>query len=142
MKHIFSTPGAYKLEHLIYDTACDAKWQAETQGNGSKDVGMCVDVWHLLNKHKTTHTYCQLNCNPTDYPELMSEDRTGLWFNTSIAEQVNVWLGGYHSICREMKPVKYNFLLHEMIRRRNVLTIEKLRASGKNPHRAPPSLHT
>ncbi|KZP11814.1 hypothetical protein FIBSPDRAFT_664129, partial [Athelia psychrophila] len=134
MKQVFTVPGARKPEHLIYDTACDVKRQAESQGDPwFSDVGMCVDVWHLLNKHKTTHEYCQLHCNPADYPELLSENGESWYFNTSIAEQVNVWLGGFHSICREMLPVKYEFFLHEMIRRRNILTVDKLRAQGYHP---------
>ena len=100
---------------------------------------MCVNVWHLLNKHKTTHDYCQTNCNPADYPKLMDDDGTGWWFNTSIAEQVNVWLGSYHSICREMLPVKYNFFLDEMICLRNIVMVKGLEGKGLNPHHSPPS---
>ena len=59
------------------------------------------------------------------------------WFNTSIAEQVNVWLGGYHVICREMLVVKYNFFLDEMIHLHNEVTIAKLAARGFNPRRSP-----
>jgi len=44
-----------------------------------------------------------------------------------------VWLGGYHSICREMLPVKYNFFLDEMIRLRNVEIVKQLKKSGANP---------
>lgn len=66
------------------------------------------------------------------YPELMRPD--GTWyFNTSAAEQTNVWFGAYHSICREMIAVKFNFFLDEMIRLRNELTVAKLRAGGHNP---------
>jgi len=62
----------------------------------------------------------------------------GKWFfNTSIAEQINVWLGGYHSICREMLPVKYDFFLDEMIKRRNHLIVKELRQKGKAPYRIP-----
>lgn len=39
--------------------------------------------------------------------------------NSSIVEQTNVWLGGYHAIVREMLPVKYNFFLDEMVMHRN-----------------------
>ena len=69
----------------------------------------------------------------------MDDDGTGWWFNTSIAEQVNVWLGSYHSICREMLPVKYNFFLDEMIRLRNIVTVEGLEGKGLNPRHSPPS---
>jgi hypothetical protein len=100
------------------------------------DIGMCVDVWHFLNKHKATHQFCQEHCNPADYPELMTDD--GHWyFNTSVAEQTNVWMGGYHTICREMLPVKYNFFLDEMIQLRNEMVVAKLEAQGYHPGYAP-----
>ncbi|EIW84151.1 hypothetical protein CONPUDRAFT_151195 [Coniophora puteana RWD-64-598 SS2] len=87
-KHVFTTPGARKPKHFIYDTACDVRQQVLA----NKDefwllVGMCVDIYHLQNKHKKTHTFCQTHCNLADYPELKSEDGSGWWFNTSIAEQ-------------------------------------------------------
>ena len=64
----------------------------------STGIGMCVDVWHFKNKHKVTHEYCQKHCNLIQYPELL--DEKGKWyFNTSVAKQVNAWLGGYLSIC-------------------------------------------
>ncbi|KAJ6462258.1 hypothetical protein C8R47DRAFT_1327226 [Mycena vitilis] len=136
----FSVPAAHKPEHLVYDTNCDAKQQVHAHPEEwawFSDMGMCVDVWHFLNKHATTHVFCQEHCNPADYPELMGPD--GQWFfNTSVAEQANVWLGGYHSMCREMLPVKYNFFLDEMIRLRNQMVVAKLAQDGHNPGRAPP----
>ncbi|KAE9388674.1 hypothetical protein BT96DRAFT_835922, partial [Gymnopus androsaceus JB14] len=50
------------------------------------------------------------------------------FFNSSIAEQNNVWLGGYSSIVREMGSVKYNFFLDEMIRCKNKLILSKLQS--------------
>jgi len=137
VKNAFSVPGAHKPEHLVYDTNCDARQQVLASGDPFfADMGMCVDVWHFLNKHKVTHTFCQEHCNPADFPELMGPD--GKWyFNTSVAEQTNVWLGGYHAICREMLPVKYSFFLDEMIRLRNQLIVAKLEADGHNPRHAP-----
>jgi len=126
-----SVPRAQKPDHIMYDSCCIAKQQA-TSDPWFDGVGMCVDPWHFENKHKTTHEYCRLNCDPKDYPELLT-DELKWWFNTSIAEQVNVWLGGYHSICREMLPVKYNFFLDEMIRLRNVEIVKQLKKSGANP---------
>ena len=99
---------------------------------------MCVDVWHFINKHKTRDTFCQDNCNPADYPELMDSDGKSWFFNTSVAEQTNAWIGGYRPICREMIPVKYNFFLDEMIRLRNEITVTRLEAQGHRPRHAPP----
>ena len=116
VKNAFSVPGAQKPEHVvIYDSNCAAKQQVMA----SKDpffetVGMCVDVWHFLNKHKVSHIFCQQHCNPAMYPELMNE-QGGWFFNTLVAEQTNVWLGGYHSICCEMLPMKFDFFLDKMI---------------------------
>jgi hypothetical protein len=71
VKNAFSVPGAQKPEHLIYDSNCDAKQQVmASQDPYFQDMGMCVDVWHFLNKHKVTHHFCQENCNPAMYPEL------------------------------------------------------------------------
>jgi hypothetical protein len=132
----FSVPRAHKPEHLIYNTNCDAKQQVMAhpeQWSWFQDVGMTVDVFHFLNKHDVGHVFCQEHCNPAKYPELMGPDGTTWFFNTSVAEQTNVWFGGYHSICREMIEVKYNFFLDEMIRLRNQITVAKLQADGHNP---------
>ncbi|KAJ3003540.1 hypothetical protein NUW54_g5242 [Trametes sanguinea] len=59
----------------------------------------------------------------------MHDDR-GWFFNSSIAEQTNVWAGGYHSIIREMHAVLYDFFLDEMILERNMATKQKLAAKG------------
>ena len=131
LKNAFSVPGAKKPEHVFYDTNCDARQQAK-KDPWFNNVGMCVDVWHFLNKHKVTHEYCQRHCNPAMYPELMDDD--GKWFfNTSVAEQTNTWLGGYSSIVREMLPDKYEFFLDEMIGLRNAELLKKLDKEGYNP---------
>jgi hypothetical protein len=131
VKNAFSVPGAQKPEHIFYDTNCDARQQAE-KDPWFKGVGMCVDAWHFRNKHAVTHTYCQLNCNLALYPELM-DSFSGWFFNTSIAEQTNAWLGGYHSMCREMLPAKFDFFLDEMIRLRNIETVKRLYREGRHP---------
>ncbi|KAJ6505310.1 hypothetical protein C8R45DRAFT_1091049 [Mycena sanguinolenta] len=140
VKNVFSVPGAHKHNHFIYNTNCDAKQQVmkEPRDPWWDDVGMCVDVWHFLNKHKVSHEFCQKHCNAYDYPELLNEDGKTWFFNTSIAEQVNVWIGGYHAIVREMLPVKYNFFLDEMIRLRNIATVAQLELDGHCPRHAPP----
>ena len=51
---------------------------------------------------------------------------------TSILQQTNVWLGGYHSMCREMRVDKYNYFLDEMIMRKNRLMKAKLAKDGMN----------
>ncbi|KAF8168760.1 hypothetical protein BJ912DRAFT_1025727 [Pholiota molesta] len=131
IKNAFSVPGARKPEHIFYDTNCDARQQAENDP-WFADIGMCVDVWHFLNKHKITHEYCQKNCNPYMYKEL--RDESGQWtFNTSVAEQTNAWLQGFHSMCREMLPARFDFFLDEMIRLKNIEVIQRLEKSGKNP---------
>ena len=131
VKQAFSVPGAQKPEHIFYDTNCLARQQVE-KDPWFKGIGMCVDAWHFRNKHATSHAYCQLNCNPAMYPELM--DASAAWFfNTSIAEQKNAWLGGYHSMCREMLPAKFDFFLDEMIRLRNIEVIRRLAKQGHHP---------
>ena len=60
-------------------------------------------------------------------------DGKGWFFNSSIAEQTNVWLGGYHAICWEMLVDKYDFFLDQMILHRNCITKAKLETQGHCP---------
>jgi hypothetical protein len=97
-----------------------------------KEIGLSVDVFHFNCKHSVKDTFCQERCNPRAFPELIRDDG-GWYFNSSIAEQTNAWLGGFHSMCREMEATKYNFFLDEMIIRRNKMTLAKLEVAGKAP---------
>jgi hypothetical protein len=100
-----------------------------------KDTGKPVDVFHFKAKHKITDTHCQLHCNPAAFPELV---KNGSWrFNSSICEQVNVWLGKYQAILREMDSVRFSFYLDEMIKRKNRYTIQELERQGHTPWTIP-----
>jgi hypothetical protein len=88
-------------------------------------------VFHFKSKQKTTDEFCQHHCNPLQWDFL--SDGKGKWiFNLSVAEQTNAWIGGYHSILQGMRKTKFVFFLDEMIKHRNQITIEKLRAKGAN----------
>lgn len=131
VKKAFSVPGALKPDYIFYDSNCQARKQAE-KDPWFRNIVMCVDSWHFNNKHKTSDTYCRTYCNPHHYAELL--DEFGKWFfNSSVAEQVNAWLQGYHSICREMLPVKFNFFLDEMIRLRNIELLKRQEKAGQRP---------
>lgn len=107
--------------------------QLQKKDDTIKNVGLSVDVFHFNCKHSEKDTYCQENCNPVSFPELLGEDSKGWYFNSSIAEQTNIWLGGYHSICREMAIDKFHFFLDEMIMHRNRMTKVKVEKEGKQP---------
>jgi len=96
-----------------------------------KNAGLTMDVLHFTCKPTESDTFCQEHCNLNAYPELL-RDNGGWYFNSSIAEQTNVWLGGYHSMCQEMCVDKYNYFLDEMIMRKNHLTKAKLAKDGMN----------
>src|ERR1700683_5268356 len=88
---IMSTPRARKPEHIMYDSCCLARQQAENIP-WFDGIGMCVDPWHFENKHKTMHEYCQIHCDARDYPELLTAD--GKWFFKYIycgADQCVAW---------------------------------------------------
>ncbi|GJE85268.1 hypothetical protein PsYK624_013470 [Phanerochaete sordida] len=123
--------GKHKPEHIFFDNNCtifkitrgDPWWE---------DIMLTVDVFHHTSKHSKNDLTCQQNCNPIAYPELLKPN--GDWyFNSSIAEQTNVWLAGYNAICREMKVDRFNFFLDELIMRRNEDTIADLRSGGQVP---------
>jgi hypothetical protein len=137
VKKTFSVPGSRKPEHLIYDSNCNTLKEVEARHDDwFTGVGMRVDAFHLHTKHKASDEFCCTQCDPKHYPELLNPD--GSWyFNSSIAEQTNVWLGGYHAIVQEMLPVKYNFFLDEMVIRHNGALVAKMEKSGYAPRRAP-----
>ncbi|KDQ56363.1 hypothetical protein JAAARDRAFT_690535, partial [Jaapia argillacea MUCL 33604] len=118
-------------DHIFYDNNCTLRKHVQNDPV-FQDVGLTVDVFHFKSKHSEKDLYCDTHCNPTDFPELLDDDG-GFFFNSSIAEQTNVWFGGYHSICREMLVDKYNFFLDEMILRRNRMTHDKLSKEGRHP---------
>ena len=134
IKHMFHND--IKPDHIFFDNNCTLAKMVKDDPF-FKDIGLTVDVFHFKSKHSETDTFCQEHCNPAAYPELISEDGKGWYFNSSIAEQTNVWLGGYHSICREMLMDKYIFFLDEMILRRNHMMQEKLMGEGKCPSNWP-----
>ncbi|KDQ56438.1 hypothetical protein JAAARDRAFT_70720 [Jaapia argillacea MUCL 33604] len=71
-------------------------------------VILAVDVFHFKSKHKESDEFCQKHCNLALWKVLV--DKEGKWmFNSSAAEQANVWLGGYLVVVCEMLPHRYNF---------------------------------
>lgn len=86
-----------KPNHIFFDNNCHLS-KVVRNDPYFKDIGLSVDVFHFTCKHLVTDTWCQQNCNPWMFEDLKKPDG-GWFFNSSIAEQTNVWLGGYHSIC-------------------------------------------
>ncbi|KAL1952122.1 hypothetical protein VTO73DRAFT_1271 [Trametes versicolor] len=125
----------------FYDNCCGLYMHSQAQGETLHlEMGMPVDVFHWKTKHKKSNVACSVHCNPYNYPELIAPDERW-FFNSSIAEQTNVWFGGYHAIIREMGAIYYDFFLDEMIKEKNRLTREKLKAQGCIPgYRKPPSV--
>jgi hypothetical protein len=100
------------------------------------DIGLPVDVFHANTKHKETDAFCQLNCNPAAFPELFDKDDKWV-FNSSAAEQANVWFGKFQSLTRGMLDARYNFFLDEMISIRNRFLVSQLSEGEKLPHIVP-----
>ncbi|KAK7023536.1 hypothetical protein VNI00_016687 [Paramarasmius palmivorus] len=101
-------------------------------------MGMPVDVFHFKSKHKSSDNYCGQHCNPINFPELTYHDANGKlkwWFNTSIAEEKNSWIGRYAPMVREMHSVFFDFFLNTMVRLHNEDLVEQLERQGMNPRR-------
>ena len=130
-KHLI--PGSMP-RYVFYDNNCTLyKYCNARPGEDlHKRVGLPVDVFHWTSKHKKSDVTCSVHCNPNNFPELLRDGNT-FYFNSSCAEQTNVWFGGYHAIVREMGATKYEFFLDEMIIRKNELTRAKLEADGATP---------
>ncbi|PBK95017.1 hypothetical protein ARMGADRAFT_1045269 [Armillaria gallica] len=130
---LISSCGIITAREMFYDVESIPSVVHIKDDPDFKNVGLAVDVFHFSCKHSESDTFCQQHCNPIAYPELHGEDGKGWWFNTSIAEQTNVWVGGFHSICREMCADHYNFFLDQMIIMCNKITHERLEKKGCYP---------
>ena len=99
-------------EIVIYVLGCKVNEHMKSSGNDiHKSVGISVDVFHWTCKHKKTSDACAIDCSLTIFKELLGDDQRAWFFNPSITEQTNVWLGVYHSILQEMKAKKKNLFL-------------------------------
>jgi hypothetical protein len=50
--------------------------------------------------------FCQLHCNPARFRELIGAD--GKWvFNSSAAEQANVWFSKFQNVVQDMAVIKW-----------------------------------
>lgn len=108
---------------------------ADTRAHFSHCV-LPVDVFHFKCKHKESDVVCGTHCNPYIWPELRTEK--GAWrFNSSAAEQANVWLDKFQPIVREMQVDRYNFFLDEVVKRRNQYIVDELRRRGHSPYNIP-----
>ncbi|KAF8219768.1 hypothetical protein L208DRAFT_1337863, partial [Tricholoma matsutake] len=123
MKNVFCN--GPKPKHIFFNNNCTLKRMVEGDEFFS-DIGLTVDVFHWSCKHLTRDTFCQQHCNPYCYPELQNNDRLSWYFNSSIAEQTNLWFRGYHAICWEMGVDRFNFFLDKMIYRQNEDVWDKL----------------
>lgn len=126
-------------EFGIFDSSCRLLAHITKQQDRwflENNMRWVVDAFHYRTKHKKTDELCRDHCNPAIHPEL--KDEKGKWiFNSSVCEQTNVWIRGFHPMCRVMLVDRYNFFLDEVIKRRNRWLVKELEKSGKNPRLIP-----
>ncbi|KAJ7510345.1 hypothetical protein B0H11DRAFT_1702034, partial [Mycena galericulata] len=120
--------------YIFYDNNCQFLKHLGSSGDHYFDnVGLPVDVFHFKCKHTIRDGFCQVNCNPAQFLELIGEN--GKWvFNSSATEQANVWFGKFQNTVQEMPVLRFNFFLDEMIYLRNEKIIKDLREAGRKPH--------
>ena len=58
--------------HIFFDNNCTLG-QMVKNNPIFKNVGLTVDIFHFTCKHTESDTFCQENCNPHAYPELLRE---------------------------------------------------------------------
>lgn len=106
------------------------------QASGDTDllgkVGLPVDVFHHQKKHKASDVFCQTHCNPAHFKEIVGSQNDWV-FNSSAAEQANVWFGGFRALVREMTVPRYNYFLDAMIKARNRFIASNLDRLGCQP---------
>ncbi|KAJ7439728.1 hypothetical protein B0H11DRAFT_1687812, partial [Mycena galericulata] len=120
--------------YIFYDNNCSFLKHLHASGETYfNNVGLPVDVFHFKCKHSEGDVFCQTHCNPARFRELINSE--GKWvFNSSAAEQANVWFGKFQNIVQDMSVLKYNFFLDEMISIHNEHVAAELKSQGQAPH--------
>jgi hypothetical protein len=103
-------PGALP-SYIFYDNNCGFLKHIRASGDTFfDDVGLPVDVFHFKCKHTERDEFCQTHCNPGRFRELI--DSEGKWvFNSSAAEQANVWFGKFQNVVQDMPVLKSVFVI-------------------------------
>lgn len=65
-----------KPDHIFFDNNCTLSKMVKDDPF-FEGIGLSVDVFHFNCKHSESDTYCQANCNPVDYPELLGDNGKG-----------------------------------------------------------------
>ena len=138
------TPSKYPRAvptYLFFDNNCHLlaylNNRPETVKAYFRETGFPVDVFHAVNKHKETDTFCNDNCNPAGFPDLYNEETKKWTFNSSAVEQANVWYGKFLPVVREMTKVHYNFFLDEMVSVYNDWKVSTLSQRAARPRTIP-----
>jgi hypothetical protein len=98
-------PGA-KPSYIFYDNNCQFLKHLRNCGDHYFDnVGLPVDVFHFKCKHTERDIFCQINCNPARFRELIGPDSKWI-FNSSAAEQANVWFGKFQNVVQDMPVIR------------------------------------
>ncbi|KIJ44887.1 hypothetical protein M422DRAFT_167496, partial [Sphaerobolus stellatus SS14] len=58
-------------------------------------------------------------------------------FNSSAAEQTNSWIVGFKAMTRLMRKDRFNFILDEMVLRKNAYRRRELERQGHSPYSIP-----
>jgi hypothetical protein len=132
---------------LWYDNNCnilrtlhgEKEWEnMATTRNFFDGSLLVVDVFHFKCKHKASDHLCSQECNPIRFSDwLRTEDGMDWRFNSSAAEQGNVWYGKFSNIVREMCAVKHDFVMDEVVKRRNRVVVKELDRKGHSPYGIP-----
>lgn len=90
----------------LYDDNCHL-WKHLIASNNPyfEGVGLPVNVFHFKSKHTQSDNFCQTHCNPAWFQGLVGNNNKWV-FNSSGAEQANIWFGKFRSVVREMPVVK------------------------------------
>ncbi|ORY43720.1 hypothetical protein BCR33DRAFT_738458 [Rhizoclosmatium globosum] len=114
---------------LYYDKACRLLQSLVVQIRQGNDevkkaqllavydrVALIVDKFHFRGHQDE---YCEMWCNPTFVDSVLKKKGYIKKFNTSAAEQGNVWFSGISHILRDLDAVTHDFFLFSLVDKRN-----------------------
>lgn len=100
-----SLPGL-EPEILFFDNVCGLRKHLKACPDRSilDRMAIVVDAFHF-GGHKESDGDCKMHCDPSKFPVLKKAD--GSWlFNSSAAEQANMWFGRFQSKVKEMNVIR------------------------------------
>ncbi|KAJ3303317.1 hypothetical protein HDU76_005372 [Blyttiomyces sp. JEL0837] len=129
---VHSQKDSNNLTVIYYDRACKLYQTLENDPQTKHLLGKVAFLVDLFHFRGHNDTYCREKCNPITAG--VEFEKAGMEkFNTSAAEQVNVWFGRISHMLRYIDPKLHDFYLYSLVDYRNRVDVgDEDEENGRN----------